>query len=265
MLGALSPDLSLSPESRRIRGHVAKAVRPVGFRGYTTSVLEDTSSSSRKRLKRRFQSPSVYSGSDTQATKSPGKVTIRTAVSHGLPEIRHGGGGLVRSNSIIVSPKPLNYTLSGYGIAQERPGWSLYASEDEKRVLYDLIDYGRHDVAQRLNDLIEMFVMDPDVGRLNLASLNSVAKFFKQNKELRPNIAAGWDGYLSVDWRLPPVDPHGEERECAGILGLEFLPDGQIEYLGFIRVRGIEERIEYEGVTGHDNIIGEVSSFLQKM
>ena len=143
--------------------------------------------------------------------------------------------------------------------------WSWYALEDEKDVLNDLVKNDRHDVAQRLNDLIEMFVRDPDVGNLNFASLKLVAEFFKQNNTLKSAIVAGWDGTLSVEWRLPPVDLHGEDQTCGGILGLEFLPDGQIEYLGFIKPTGKEERVEYEGVAGHNNIIDKISSFLKRM
>ena len=102
--------------------------------------------------------------------------------------------------------------------------WSSYASSVESEVLHDLVGNNRHEVADRLNDLIEMFVKDPKVGRLNFNSFKSVAEFFKQNRNLNPDIVAGWDGFLTVDWRLPPVDPHGDDQTCGGILCLEFCP-----------------------------------------
>lgn len=144
-------------------------------------------------------------------------------------------------------------------------GWSPRASRDELNVLYDLIDNGRHDVAQRLNDLIEMYDSDPDVGSLNLASFRSVAEFFKQNGNLEPAIVAGWDGVLSVEWRLPPVDPHSEDQTCGGILSLEFLPNGQIEYLGFIKSDSSGQRFNFSDTVGLDDIIDEIYFFLQRM
>ena len=143
--------------------------------------------------------------------------------------------------------------------------WSTSASENEKMILYDLVDSGRHDVAQRLSDLIGMYASDPDVEGLNLASLKSIAEFFKRNGNLRPAIVAGWDGALAVEWKLPPTDPHGGDQTCGGILGLEFLPDGQIEFLGFVKSDSGGQRIEYDGTAGLDNIISEISSFLQRM
>ena len=131
--------------------------------------------------------------------------------------------------------------------------------------MYDLVDSGRHDVAQRLSDLIGMYVSDPDVEGLNFASFKSVAEFFKQNSNLKPAIVAGWDGALAVEWRLPPIDPYGDDQRCGGILGLEFLPDGQIEYLGFVKSDCGGQRIEYDGSAGLDNIISEISSFLKRM
>ena len=50
--------------------------------------------------------------------------------------------------------------------------WSPSVSREEGIVMDDLLNNSRHDVAQRLNDLIEMYDKDPDVGSLNFSSLN---------------------------------------------------------------------------------------------
>ena len=76
---------------------------------------------------------------------------------------------------------------------------------------------------------------------------------------------ADWDGTLAVEWRLPPVDPHSRDQTYGGILSLEFLPNGKIEYLGFAKPLVAGKRIEYDGVAGLDNIISKVTSFLQRM
>lgn len=171
--------------------------------------------------------------------------------------------------SLLTAKEPQPYVLHAPLITQrttavESP-WSKFASENERRTLYDLVDSGRHDVAQRLSDLIGMYVRDPDVEGLNFASFKSVAEFFKQNSNLRPAIVAGWDGVLAVEWKLPPINPYGDDQTCGGILGLEFLPNGQIEYLGFVKSDSGGQRIEYDGTAGLDNIISEISSFLQRM
>ncbi len=147
----------------------------------------------------------------------------------------------------------------------KQTSWSIFTSLDEAGILTDLVESGGHRAAQRLNDLIEMFASDPDVGKLNFDSFKSVAEFFKKNNDLEPAIVAGWDGTLAVEWRLPPIDPQNKEQTCRGILCLEFLSNGRIEYSGFVSTRDGEEEAEYEGSTGQNNIIEKIHPFLQKM
>lgn len=143
--------------------------------------------------------------------------------------------------------------------------WSPYASPDEIAVLSDLAKNGLHEVADRLNELTEVYTKDPDVGSLNLNSFRSVARFFMQNRNLSPDIVAGWDGHLSVDWRLPPADSRHKKQVGEGILWLEFLPDGQIEYVGFIKEAFDSPKIELKDVARHDDIISKISPFLKRM
>ena len=160
----------------------------------------------------------------------------------------------------------LRNTLPFVGLTQStQKSWSSYASPDEAEVLSNLADSGGDRAAQRLNDLIEMFAQDPDVGRLNFDSFKSVADFFKRNNDLEPSIVAGWDGTLAVEWRLPPIMPQRNDQACSGILCLEFLPNGKVEYSGFAMATDGGEEIEYEGSSGLHDIIDDIHTFLQRM
>ncbi len=163
--------------------------------------------------------------------------------------------------SLLLGPK---WKASGFTHV-ETPAWSPNASPREIEILFDLVKHNRRDVAERLDVLIDSFARDSDVGGLNIDSIKSVAKFFKQNEQLKPNIVADWDGLLAVNWRLHSAAPLDENQTCEGILHLEFLPDEQIEFLGFVRATSDSERIDYDDVAGHENIIEQISSFLQRL
>lgn len=143
--------------------------------------------------------------------------------------------------------------------------WSNLATEEETELLDYLAESGRREIAVRLNALIEMFVKDPDVGRLDVGSFKSIAEFFKQNDTPTPAIVADYDGTLAVEWRLGPMLPHSEDQACDGILSLEFLPNGEIEYLGFVKATNDEEEVHYDGTAGQEEVIYEITSFLQRL
>ncbi|MDE0144184.1 MAG: hypothetical protein OXI80_13940 [Caldilineaceae bacterium] len=143
--------------------------------------------------------------------------------------------------------------------------WSTCATEVEVEILTNLWSHRLERVAERLNDLIEMIARDPDVERLNLESFKSIAQFFLEHRNLEPAIIADWDGILAVEWRLAPIDPQGKDLTSGGILCLDFLPDGSIEYSGFKKDPASGEDTIYEGTVGRGEIIDRIDSFLQRM
>lgn len=144
--------------------------------------------------------------------------------------------------------------------------WSIDTTEEERAVLDHLVCSDHGTIADRLNRLIEDFAEDPDVEGLLLESVQSVAEFFIQNNPPYPAIAADYDGYLAVEWRLPLTRPPDDRwQTCDGILCMEFLPSGDIEYFGDARAVGSEQEIRIAGVATHKKIMKEIEPFLRRL
>ena len=144
--------------------------------------------------------------------------------------------------------------------------WSRYTTKEEREVLDRLVSNDHGKVADRLNSLIEMFAEDPDVDRLLLESVQSVADFFTQNNPPHPAIVADYDGTLAVEWRLPLTLPPDERwQNCDGILCLEFKPSGEIEYFGDAKAVGDAKELKMTGVSSQKLIMKEIDPFLRRL
>ena len=144
--------------------------------------------------------------------------------------------------------------------------WSRYATEREKAILDRLVSRDHGKVADRLNSLIEMFAEDQDVERLVLESIQSVAEFFIQNNPPHPAIVADYDGTLAVEWRLPlTLPPDDRWQNCDGILCMEFLPSGDIEYFGDARSVGDKQELRISGIATQKAIMKEIDPFLRRL
>lgn len=144
--------------------------------------------------------------------------------------------------------------------------WSGCATEEERAILDRLESNELGKVAGRLNSLIEMFAEDPDVERLVLESIQSVAEFFIRNNPPHPAIVADYDGTLAVEWRLPlTLPPDDRWQNCDGILCMEFLPSGDIEFFGDARAVGDEQELKVAGTATQKEIVKEIEPFLKRL
>ena len=139
-------------------------------------------------------------------------------------------------------------------------GWTNYATTDEKHILKELVFENRKQVAVRLNELIEMFVEDPDVGSLDISSMRSLADFFLINDLPMPDIVADYDGTLGVEWRLSQQMPVGEEQ-YRGMLCMDFLSNGEITYMGRIRSADGKELMKWEDSSTREETMTDIESF----
>ena len=99
-----------------------------------------------------------------------------------------------------------------------------------------------------------------------LESVQTVADFFIQNNPPHPAIVADYDGTLAVEWRLPlTLPPDDVWQNCDGILCLEFLPSGEIEYFGDARAVGEKKELKIEGVATQKHIMKEIDPFLRRL
>ena len=152
---------------------------------------------------------------------------------------------------------------SAHGVASH---WSLNSTEEERAVLDHLVYSERGRIADRLNRLIEDFAEDPDVEGLLLESIQSLAEFFTQYNPPHPAIVADYDGTLAVEWRLPlTLPPNDRWQTCDGILCMEFLPSGDIEYFGDARAVGSERELRIAGVATHKEIMEKIDPFLRRL
>lgn len=111
-----------------------------------------------------------------------------------------------------------------------------------------------------------MFAEDPEVDRLVPESVLSTADFFIRNNPPHPAIVADYDGTLAVEWRLPlTLAPDEKWQNCDGILCMEFLPSGEIEYFGGARAIGDEKELRIEGVASQKEIMQEIAPFLRRL
>ncbi|MDE0630122.1 MAG: hypothetical protein OXH73_01315 [Caldilineaceae bacterium] len=144
--------------------------------------------------------------------------------------------------------------------------WSRYATEREKAILDRLVSREHGKVADRLNCLIEMFAEDEEVDRLVPESVQSIAEFFIGNDPPHPAIVADYDGTLAVEWRLPlTLAPDEKWQNCDGILCMEFLLSGEIEYFGGARAVGDEKELRIEGVASQKENMQEIAPFLRRL
>lgn len=144
--------------------------------------------------------------------------------------------------------------------------WSSHATEREKAILDRLVSRDLDRVSDRLNCLIEMFAEDEEADRLVPESVLSVADFFIRNNPPHPAIVADNDGTLAVEWRLPPTLATDENwQNCDGILCMEFLPSGEIEYFGDARAIGDEKELRIEGVASQKGIMREIAPFPRRL
>lgn len=144
--------------------------------------------------------------------------------------------------------------------------WSRHTTEEEREILDDLVSNDHTKVADRLNSLIAMFDEDPDVDRLVLESIQSVTEFFIRNNPPHPAIVADYDGTLALEWRLPLTPPPDEKwQNCDGILCMEFLPSGDIEFFGDARAIGDEQELKVAGIARQKEIMREIAPFFRRL
>ncbi len=133
-------------------------------------------------------------------------------------------------------------------------------------MLDHLVYSERGKIADRLNRLIEDFAEDPDVEGLLLESIQSVAKFFTRYNPPCPAIVADYDGTLAVEWRLPlTLPPEDRWHNCDGILCMEFLPSGDIDYFGDARAVGKEQYLRIAGIATQKEIMKEIDPFFRRL
>lgn len=144
------------------------------------------------------------------------------------------------------------------------------ATRDETKILDYLVTNGRYEVANRLNDLIQMIYEDPeDDETLHPKSLESIAKFFVEyNPPYSPygSVVAGHSGVLGIEWKLPMSHPPDSQwKNCDGILSMRFLPSGRITYAGEIRQVGDETAFYAMGEDVHAVVFNQVIPFFEQI
>ena len=113
-------------------------------------------------------------------------------------------------------------------------------------------------IADRLTDLRTLVEDDPEESPMELESLRSLAIFLmseiRERQLPEPEIGVTPDGLVEIAWSLPPHN---------GILAMDFLPSGQIQYTAISAPaqHGVEPKTT-SGTSPKDEIMKNVQSFI---
>ncbi len=142
---------------------------------------------------------------------------------------------------------------------------SFQSEIKERRILDALRDTGLENIAEELNHLIKVVAKYPDVEGIDLNSMDSMARFFLENVDIpTPTIASDSDGIIGLEWRLP-LSSTENEWNCDGILCMDFLPSGDIEFTGDAIATEEYPALDFGGGATHENVIDKIEEFLQRL
>ena len=159
-------------------------------------------------------------------------------------------------------------------------GFNAEKTDEETEVIKDLVLAGHADAAKRIDDLIDMYDRDKNTQKINIDSMRCCAAYIKhvyrhrtgENvadlaglKKFKTTIVLDWDGILATELSFPDMHTLQKGVTRSGILGIEFLPDGTLEYQGFDREWGSDAEVEYEGIATLETIIDEIYDFVKKI
>ena len=138
-------------------------------------------------------------------------------------------------------------------------------NKNKQKILDTLRDAGQEAIAKELDDLIKAVAHYPEVEGIDKNSMGFMARFFLENTDIpTPTIASDSDGILGLEWRSPLSKPESD-RNCDGILCMDFLPSGEIEFTGDVIETEEYRALDFDGKTTHENVIDEIREFFQRL
>ena len=146
---------------------------------------------------------------------------------------------------------------------------SAVISVDERKVLLDrLAGMGRKDVADRIQQYLDIVDDEPDEPPVTMESLRSVISFIAQQPKLAPPIV-GSDphGLMELEWHLlDNGDPSSVWGRGNGVVSMKFLGSGKIQYVALSGpYRPGAERAERQGESTKEEIMVSLGVFAHRI
>ena len=146
---------------------------------------------------------------------------------------------------------------------------SAVIAVDERKVLLDrLAVMGRKDVANRIQQYLDIVDDEPDEPPVAIESLRSVVSFIVQQPKLTPPIV-GSDpqGLMELEWHLKDNgDPNSVWGRGNGVVSMKFLGSGKIQYVALSGpYRPDAEREETQGESTKEEIMDSVGVFAHRI
>ncbi len=140
---------------------------------------------------------------------------------------------------------------------------------DERKILLDrLAGTGRKDVADRIQQYLDIVDDEPDEPPVVTESLRSVINFVSQQPKLAPPIV-GSDpqGLMELEWHLlDNGDPNSVWGRGNGVVSMKFLGSGKIQYVALSGpYRPGAEREEAQGETTKGEIMASLGMFAHRI
>ena len=141
--------------------------------------------------------------------------------------------------------------------------------EDEKVFLVSLLTIrGRKDVADRIQQYLDIVADEPDEPPVAMESLRSVVSFIAQQAKLAPPIV-GSDpqGFMELEWHLKDNgDPNSVWGRGNGVVSMKFLRSGKIQYVALSGpYRPGIERAEKQDESTKEEIMDSLGMFAHRI
>ena len=146
---------------------------------------------------------------------------------------------------------------------------SAVISVDERKVLLDrLAGMGRENVADRIQQFLNIVDDEPDEPHVAMESLRSVVSFIAQQPKLAPPIV-GSDpqGLMELEWHLKDNgDPNSVWGRGNGVVSMKFLASGKIQYVALSGpYRSGAEREETQGESTKEDMMDSLGMFAHRI
>ena len=146
---------------------------------------------------------------------------------------------------------------------------SAVISVDERKVLLDcLAVMGRKDVADRIQQYLDIVDDEPDEPPVAVESLRSVVSFIVQQPKLAPPIVgSNPQGLMELEWHLKDNgDPNSVWGRGNGVVSMKFLGAGKIQYVALSGpYRPDAEREETQGESTKEKIMDSLGVFAHRI
>ena len=153
-----------------------------------------------------------------------------------------GARSAIPSNRALLSvesEEPVEWLLDS-----EPLPLSLDAAVPVSTVVDEFKSVGQEQIASRINDLYRLSEEDPDEVPIDGGSLRHFASFLMEHRRLPvPKIAVTPSGHMQVEWDT-----------VAGVLAMEFLGSGDINYAGIPNPEA-PDRSSFYGIASVSNVL----------